>query len=131
MKSGQDGSGNQSRPPSTMLPPASEMESYTFKTGGDEEVLLSFPVSASPTPVVFSAAERAVVSGVLAGKTDAEIARDRGSSSRSVAKLVRALCSKLRVSDRDELARYLERDPARLSFGGLRGSLSLGTLGRD
>jgi DNA-binding NarL/FixJ family response regulator len=67
-------------------------------------VVLSFPVTPTELPGVLTAAERAVVEAVLLGKTNPEIAKERGTSPRTVANQLANAFQKLEVSSRGELA---------------------------
>jgi DNA-binding CsgD family transcriptional regulator len=75
-----------------------------FSLGADDLVVLSFPVRPTELPPVLTAAERAVVEAMLSGKTNPEIARARGTSTRTVANQIANAFQKLEVSSRGELA---------------------------
>jgi len=128
-----DGSPESARVPQheTMLPPPSGMDEYTFAVAGADEQTLSFPITTTPPSVGFSAPERAVLKGVGAGKTNDEIAADRGCSRRTVVNLVRGICSKLNLANREELERHLAAEVGRVAVLDLRASNSLGGLARE
>jgi DNA-binding CsgD family transcriptional regulator len=71
--------------------------------GGSEYLLLSFP-RAPAMPDVLTPAERQVALAALAGLSNAEIARMRGSSPRTVANQLAKIFRKLGVRSRAELA---------------------------
>lgn len=56
----------------------------------------------APSAAMLSDAERAVVAGILGGKRPAAIARERGTSTRTVAKQIASIYKKLGVSSRRE-----------------------------
>jgi DNA-binding NarL/FixJ family response regulator len=77
---------------------------------GREVVLLAYEPSGSRLPFDgLTAAEKAVLGAVLAGKKNAEIARERGRSARTVAKQVAIAMRKLGVTTRGELAAAVSR----------------------
>jgi DNA-binding NarL/FixJ family response regulator len=74
-------------------------------------IVVSTP--AVPLPENLSAAERGVVQALLAGRSNLEIARLRGTSVKTVGNQLHAIYRKLGVSSRNELAALLTRtDPA-------------------
>jgi len=114
-----------------MLPPPSGMDEYTFAVAGEDEQTLSFRITTTPPSIGFTAPERAVLKGVAAGKTNDEIAADRGCSRRTVANLVRGVCSKLNLGSREALERHLAAEVGRVAVLDLRASNSLGGLARE
>jgi DNA-binding NarL/FixJ family response regulator len=74
-----------------------------FDLGSDQLVVFSFPLKTVEAPDVLSSSERAVALAVLAGLSNAAIARQRGTSVRTVANQVAAIFRKLGVSSRSEL----------------------------
>jgi DNA-binding CsgD family transcriptional regulator len=69
--------------------------------------------AARPLPPGLSAAEREVVLALLAGRSNLEIARLRGTSAKTVGNQLHAIYRKLGVGSRSELAALLARtDPA-------------------
>lgn len=72
--------------------------------GGMVLALLSYEVSPAAHLPPFTDAERAVLSAVLEGKTNAQIAAERRTSARTVANQVAGLFRKLGVRSRAELA---------------------------
>jgi DNA-binding CsgD family transcriptional regulator len=75
-----------------------------FRFEGDEFAVLSLPAGVrDATKVPLSEAERAVLSLVLAGLGNAEIAKRRGRSPRTIANQVASIFRKLSVSSRFEL----------------------------
>jgi len=73
--------------------------------GDDEYVLFSFPFPDVELPPGLTEAEREVVRGVLDGRSNAQIASERGTSTNTVANQLRLVYAKLGVSGRLELAR--------------------------
>jgi len=72
--------------------------------------VLSYPLpGASPTPGL-TATERAVLALVLAGRSNAAIALERGTAVRTVANQVASIFRKHGVSSRSELIALLARD---------------------
>ena len=75
-----------------------------FRADEDETGVLTFPLSGSALPECLSPAERDVARGVIAGKSNAEIAAGRGTSARTVANQMASLFKKLGVGSRREIA---------------------------
>ncbi len=95
------------------LPPPPALDAYEFELGGDEYALFEFPIPEPVLPEGLTPAEQAVVRGVLAGLTNAQIARTRGTSLNTVANQLRNVFVKARVHGRTELVRRCSRRPAR------------------
>ncbi len=74
---------------------------------GDDLLLLSFALPAQRLPEPLTPAEREVVRRVCDGKSNREIADERGCSVHTVANILRGVYAKLRVGSRAELARKL------------------------
>lgn len=72
--------------------------------GGDELAIVSVPLAQAVLPASLTEAERRVAVAVLAGRSNAAIARDRGTSVRTVANQVASVLRKCGVSSRRELA---------------------------
>jgi DNA-binding NarL/FixJ family response regulator len=83
------------------------LRSSEFKVGDHEFVVLSFDLPEVPLPAQLTAAERAVATALLNGLRNAEIARARGTSVRTVATQVAAIFRKLGVMSRAELVALL------------------------
>ena len=81
-----------------------------FQVGGEEFAVLAVP-AAPALPSSLSAAERAVVKLVIAGRSNAEIARARRVSVRTVANQVASILRKLGVGSRASLIAALARSP--------------------
>ena len=75
-----------------------------LRAEGDEMAALNFRFSGTALPECLSPAERDVALGVIAGKSNAEIAAGRGTSARTVANQMASLFKKLRVGSRREIA---------------------------
>jgi DNA-binding NarL/FixJ family response regulator len=71
---------------------------------GDTIVVSAGPI---PLPEQLTDAERAVVQALLAGRTNTEIAEERGKSAKTIANQLYAIYRKLGVGSRDELAAFL------------------------
>jgi DNA-binding NarL/FixJ family response regulator len=87
--------------------PPPGLEVVSIDVQGRELVLLRFPIPAPRLPGSLSRAEREVVAGVLQGRSNAEIARERGTSLRTVAVQLQSIFRKLGVGSRTELAATL------------------------
>ncbi len=72
-----------------------------------EYAVLSFSLSPVDFPKSFSPAEREVAFAVAIGCSNAEIARQRGTSIRTVENQIYAIFRKLGIGSRNELAAYL------------------------
>ena len=70
---------------------------------GERQLLFCFRIAEAPLPTVLTRAEREVVHGVLAGKSNAAIAAARGASPHTVANQLAKIYRKLRVGSRWEL----------------------------
>lgn len=71
---------------------------------GSEVVVFSFPYSTPVALDVLTPAEREVIAAVLGGRSNADVARARGTSARTVAVQLSKAFRKLRVRGRGELA---------------------------
>ena len=83
-----------------------DLEAYSFGIGSDSYVVLTFPASEGrpgPTGDGLTSSECAVLVLVLGGHSNAEIARARGTSIRTIANQVAAVYQKLGVGSRREL----------------------------
>ena len=88
-----------------------ELAAHTFRVGTEEFAVLSYPVTPLSPPPELTNAERHVVVALLQGKSNAEIARERGTSPRTIANQVAAVFRKLGVRSRAELAARCARGP--------------------
>jgi DNA-binding NarL/FixJ family response regulator len=82
------------------------LEASTFTLEQEEYVIFAFALPEISLPPGLTRSEQAVVRGVLAGQSNAEIAKSRRTSSNTVANQLRAVYSKLGVASRLELTRY-------------------------
>ena len=90
------------------LPPHKNLRVDTIRIGGDEYVVMSWPRDIdAATLEPLTSAERAVTKLVLSGKSNSEIARQRGTSPRTVANQLASLYRKLGVRSRRELTARL------------------------
>src|SRR5262245_4963526 len=83
------------------------VEAIRFRVGSDEMVLFEVPEVREFLRATLREAECAIVEAVLAGARNAEIARRRGTSARTVAHQIAAAFKKLGVGSRAELAAQL------------------------
>jgi DNA-binding CsgD family transcriptional regulator len=81
------------------------LEASTFSVGDDEYVVFSFPLQPFSIPPGLTPAEIAVVEAVLEGRSNAEIARARGTSTNTVANQLRSIYAKLGVDGRLSLVK--------------------------
>jgi DNA-binding CsgD family transcriptional regulator len=88
------------------LPAPTGLEASTFFVDEDEYAILSFPLPEVRVPTELTAAEAEVVRSALHGRSNAEIARERKTSSNTVANQLRSVYAKLQLSGRNELAQH-------------------------
>jgi DNA-binding CsgD family transcriptional regulator len=86
-------------------PPGLEVESVEL--GGETVLVFSWPAGEPEDIPALTAAERAMLEGILAGHSNAVIARGRRTSLRTVANQVASLFRKLGVSSRAQLVARL------------------------
>ncbi|MFO0567151.1 MAG: helix-turn-helix transcriptional regulator [Polyangiaceae bacterium] len=95
-----------------LLPPR-RLEALALRVGEDELVVFRLPKPTPELPAGLTNAERAVVALVLEGLTNAEIARERGSSERTVANQMASIFRKTGAAHRAELvSRIVNGDDA-------------------
>lgn len=83
------------------------VETYRVELDGEEYLVVGLPM---PRPVLdgtVTGAEAKLIDGVLAGKTNGQIAAERGTATRTVANQLQTLYRKLGVGSRGELRRRL------------------------
>jgi DNA-binding NarL/FixJ family response regulator len=78
-----------------------------LRLSGLELAVLSFPLPCLRMPANLTAAEREVAVAMASGRSNAEIARERGTSVRTVANQAQRVFRKLGVASRQELATLL------------------------
>ena len=78
---------------------------HELSIDGEAYAVLEIALRELEPPAGLSSAEQAVVSGVIQGKSNAEIAADRGTSIRTVANQLRSVYGKLKISGRAQLLR--------------------------
>jgi DNA-binding CsgD family transcriptional regulator len=88
------------------LPSPTGLEAATFSVDDDEYAILSFPLPEVRIPAELTTAEAEVVRSALDGRSNAEIARARKTSSNTVANQLRSVYAKLQLSGRNELAQH-------------------------
>ena len=81
----------------------------TFELGGDSYALLEWPAVRARLPVQLTSCEREILALVVAGLGNAEIARHRGRSVRTIAHQVDSIFRRLGVSSRLQLYALLSR----------------------
>lgn len=86
------------------LEPPSGLRSITFTDGDARYLMISFPVQSAEPVRTLTSAESAVLQAVLEGRTNAAIARERGTAVRTVANQVASLFKKFGASSRLDLA---------------------------
>jgi DNA-binding CsgD family transcriptional regulator len=84
------------------IPPGLRARRIATADGG-EIVLFSFPVAPLPQRDTLTSAEREVVDLALRGESNAEVARSRGTSVRTVANQMASAFRKLGIGSRGEL----------------------------
>jgi DNA-binding NarL/FixJ family response regulator len=92
-------------PPSRRSRPRrpTRLRASRFAVRGEDFIVLSFPQPATALPTSLSPAEREVACALLRGRTNAEIAAERGTSLRTVANQVASILLKAGVRSRSEL----------------------------
>lgn len=88
---------------------AAEVDIEIAEIGTETLAIISWPVVAPTKTVPLSAAEEEVLRGVVMGQSNAEIAKARGTSPRTVANQIAALLRKFEVGSRYELVLAITR----------------------
>ena len=91
------------------LPPPSGLRTALLEADGERFLIISYPQDRWLLPSALTSAQRDVACAVLEGKTRREVARERGTSTRTVANLLAQAFRRLGVSSRAELAAMLNR----------------------
>jgi DNA-binding CsgD family transcriptional regulator len=86
-----------------MIRPPPGLEIEIIEVDGAQLLRVSWPTGRPRSDLVLTAAENDVLARILRGASNAEIARDRGTSERTVANQVHALLRKCRVGSRHQL----------------------------
>jgi DNA-binding CsgD family transcriptional regulator len=90
-----------------------DVDVFDLEIAGESLVVISMPVAdTSSAGAGLTVAERQVAHDVLAGLSNAEIARRRGRSPRTIANQLGSIYRKLRVSSRAEMTARLLADGA-------------------
>jgi DNA-binding NarL/FixJ family response regulator len=84
-----------------------------FHWGNGRHLVISFVAPPTIGMSIFTRGERAVAKLVVAGLSNAEIARERGTSVRTVANQVASLLRKAKLESRHQLVLRLSKDPQR------------------
>jgi DNA-binding NarL/FixJ family response regulator len=87
-----------------ILPPPRGLEVAYLAWNDEERIILSFPIPLPTWPAMLTPSEQEVAALALDGATNAEIARRRGTSERTVVNQIAAIFRKTHVSSRTELA---------------------------
>jgi DNA-binding CsgD family transcriptional regulator len=98
--------GNGRRNGSAIDPPAG-LAATVLEIGGDEYYVFQIPKPNGALPDALTDAEREVVALVLEGSSNADIARQRSTSTRTVANQIASILRKLAVKNRSELVHRL------------------------
>lgn len=88
------------------------IEAHRLDVDSDAYVIFRLPGPSTFVPGCLSRAEREVVRAVLDGKSNREIARQRGTSVRTVANQLHAVYLKCGLSGRLQLVRVCQRETA-------------------
>ena len=91
---------------------SSEPRVTSFEIEGEELAVVSFPVDVTPPTAHLTPSEWEIVDLIRDGHSNREIAKSRGTSSRTVANQIAGLFKKLGVSSRSELVSVLYRPTA-------------------
>jgi DNA-binding CsgD family transcriptional regulator len=89
--------------PDPNAPPPRDLDVSRFESAEGEMIVLAFPIDELAPSEALTPAEHEVVAAIEAGKSNAEIARERGTSARTVANQVGSIFKKLKVGSRAEL----------------------------
>ena len=92
---------------------SARFEDAAFALHGREYYVLELTVDTETLPAELTGAERIVLRGILSGLSARCIARNRGTSDRTVRCQTGAVYEKLQVSTRAELLQRVSRDPRR------------------
>ena len=87
----------------------SPLRATVFDCGPDTFAILSLPATAAPLPAALSDAEKEICGWILAGLSNGEVARRRGTAVRTVANQVASILRKLGARSRSELPMVLAR----------------------
>jgi DNA-binding NarL/FixJ family response regulator len=94
--------------------PPSDLSAVHFRIKDDHYAVFSFPARTANLPDSLSPCERDVLRAVVRGDSNREIAKQRGTSERTVANQVQAIFRKVGVHSRCELAAWFARSGMRL-----------------
>lgn len=107
--------GSQGKRVHPVLSPPPGIETYVMPFGDEELLVVRLPLAVPSVPKVLSTAESEVAALAVAGLSNAEIAKRRGTSTRTVANQMAAIFKKVGAGSRAELAHALVhgdgRDP--------------------
>jgi DNA-binding NarL/FixJ family response regulator len=94
-----------------LLSPPPGLRTSVLTMGGEDWLVLSFPVKLSASPDALTPAERGVVEAVLRGLSTADIARERGTSVYTIGNQLASVFKKLGVHSRLDLVRSVGAAP--------------------
>lgn len=96
--------------PAHELPVPPGLQVRFVERGGELLAALSFEWRPVALPATLTKSERAVAEAIVAGDTSAKIARDRGTSERTIANQIASIFRKVGVHSRGELIARLQGD---------------------
>jgi DNA-binding CsgD family transcriptional regulator len=113
VKAGVEGVRVRHRRRAGITPSGADFRATRFLVAGKEMAVLSYPLQPVDLPAGLTDAERDVALAIFAGRSNAEIAVQRGTSPRTVANQVASLFAKLGLRSRSELAAlaYQKEEP--------------------
>jgi DNA-binding NarL/FixJ family response regulator len=92
-----------------VLEAPADLDVRFVRRNGEQLAVLSFAWRELRIPTVVTEAEKAVIDAVIRGRSNAQIASERGRSARTIANQIASIFKKLGVHSRSELiARYTE-----------------------
>lgn len=89
------------------LPAPCGLRASWLEAHGEHFLVLSYPLARLELPQGLTSAQRETVAAILAGKSRSQVARERGTSTRTVANLLSQAFRRLGVCSRMELAAQL------------------------
>ena len=103
--------GTRSKP--RLLREAPDARLTPFRVASDDLIVVSFPLDTQTGDATLTPTESEIAGAIRDGRSNAEIARMRGTSTRTVANQVAGLFRKLGVASRVELIAALHRPTGR------------------
>jgi DNA-binding CsgD family transcriptional regulator len=93
-----------------MLGAPTGMRSAVFEVDGEDFLVIAYELGDPVVPDSLTPAERTVALGIVRGRSMADIAKDRGTSLRTVANQIQSIYEKLGVTSRLELVARLRAE---------------------